>query len=114
MLSIQRVGEISPARDDIGFSRVEQLEEFDQPGAHPAAIIPRGRLHQRDQPVERPGGILVQQLQIGRVECGLDVVGRLVGHLKRLGSVRGGARQELDLPDRLASTWSGSLLRIAP
>ena len=37
--SVQRVGEVAPAGDDLGVGRVEQLEQLDQPGAHRGALV---------------------------------------------------------------------------
>ena len=90
--SVQRVGELAPARDDLGVGGVEQVEQLDQPGADLGALVAGGALDQRDQPVERRRDVLLQDLDIGRGERGLDVVGRGVGRATIASGGRADAR----------------------
>ena len=45
-VSVQRVGQVAAARDDLGVGGVEQVEQFDQPGADRRALVACGALDQ--------------------------------------------------------------------
>ena len=61
---------------------------------------PAVRAHQCDQPVECRRDVLLQDLDVGRGERGLDVVGRGVGGRDGVRRLRGCAGQERDLAHR--------------
>ena len=51
-VSVERVGELAPARDHLGVRWVEQVEQLDQPGPDLRSVVPCGPLDERDQAVE--------------------------------------------------------------
>ena len=59
---VQRVGQVAPAGDDVRIGGVEQLEEFDETGPNPGALVAGGSLHQSGEPVERRGDLMVEDL----------------------------------------------------
>ncbi len=94
---------------------IEQLEQLDQPGAHRCPLVAGRPPHQGDQPVERAGHILVEQLHVGGGERRLDVVGSGVGDAAIASGPWAVARIKNAIwrTAPLASAWFGSSSRIA-
>ena len=111
--SVQRVGEVAPARDHVGVGRVEQLEQLDQPGAHAGAVVVCGAPDQRDQPVEGRGDVLVEDLDVGRGERRVDVIGAASATATASGGTEvARSRKPIWRSAPLASAWFGSASRI--
>ena len=98
--SVERVGEVAPADDDLGIGGIEELEQFDQPGTHLGAFISGCAAHQRNQALECGAHILVEDLHVGGRERGVDVARRGIGDGDGVRALCGCAREEVDLANR--------------